>query len=65
MATPIDPAGTASQVTNIAPAERRPETEASESRRVEETQATETSSSPRNQTPDPDSNTGRNIDTTA
>ena len=65
MATPVDPAGTASQVVNIPASEPRPRSEQVEPEPVERTPATESEPAPRRQTPDPDSNTGHNIDTTA
>ena len=65
MATPINPAGTASQVVNIAPAERAPQRERAEPERVEETRAAEPSPAPRRETPESDSNLGNNVDTTA
>ncbi|MCW8854451.1 MAG: hypothetical protein OQK76_09445 [Gammaproteobacteria bacterium] len=65
MATPVDSAGTASQVVNIPASEPRPRTEQVESEPVERTPTTESEPTPRRQIPDPDSNTGQNIDTTA
>ena len=65
MAAPVSPTGTAPQVVNTPTAEPRPKAEQAEPRRAEETRATEQESTDRRKSPDPDSNTGQNIDTTA
>ena len=65
MATPVGPTGTASQAVNTPVSEARPKAEQAEPKRVEETRAAEQESTDRRKSPDPDSNTGQNIDTTA
>lgn len=65
MATSIGPAGTASQIINIPPTERKPDVAQPEPGGAEQTPATEPDSQPRREPRETDSNIGNNIDTTA
>jgi len=65
MANPVGTAGNPSQITNIPVSQPRPETEQARPDRAEEAREAEPQPSARNDRPDPDSNVGNNIDTSA